>query len=132
MLGRTKTTVASDDACAFVVGAPITALKAWIARAGIRDGAVFRGIDQWGNIKARALNPAAVNHILKTRIAQAGLDPTLFSAHGLRSGYLTAAARSGVPLPEAMQQSQHRSVNQAVRYYNSAERPQGRAARLIV
>jgi hypothetical protein len=34
-------------------------------------------------------------------------------------------------LPEAMQQSQHRSVQQAASYYNETERRQGRAARLI-
>jgi starvation-inducible outer membrane lipoprotein len=50
----------------------------------------------------------------------------------LRSGYLTEAARQGVALPEAIQQSQHRSVQQAASYYNEAERAQGRAARLGV
>jgi integrase len=60
----------------------------------------------------------------------AALDPAQYSAHGLRSGYLTQAAREGVPLPEAMQQSQHRSVQQAARYYNEAQIARGRAARL--
>jgi integrase len=69
--------------------------------------------------------------ILKRRIAMAGLDPVSFSAHGLRSGFLTEAARQGVPLPEAMAQSQHTSVQQAARYYNDAERRMGRAARLL-
>lgn len=55
-----------------------------------------------------------------------------FSAQGLRSGYLTETARRGIPLPEAMQQSQHRSVQQASNYYNDAERTLGRAARIIV
>jgi hypothetical protein len=44
---------------------------------------------------------------------------------------LTEASRRGVPLPEAMQQSQHRSVQQAASYYNDAERRLGRAARSI-
>ncbi|WEX89939.1 integrase [Sinorhizobium garamanticum] len=60
------------------------------------------------------------------------LDPALFSAHGLRSGYLTEAANRDIPLPEAMQQSLHKSVAQAASYYNNAERTNGRAARLIV
>ena len=60
-----------------------------------------------------------------------GLNPRDFSAHGLRSGYLTEAARQGVPLPEAMAQSQHRSVQQAACYHNEAERRTGRAARLL-
>jgi integrase len=71
-----------------------------------------------------------INDIVKKRCRQAGLDPTLFSAHGLRSGYLTQAAREGVPLPEAMQQSLHRSVQQAAGYYNDGERQMGKATRL--
>jgi hypothetical protein len=35
-------------------------------------------------------------------------------------------------LQEAMQHSQHRWVQQAARYYNEAERSQGRAASLCV
>ena len=77
-----------------------------------------------------AISGDGVNDIVKRRCKQAGLDPALFSAHGLRSGYLTQAAQDGVALPEAMQQSQHRSVQQAARYYNDGQRPLGRAARL--
>jgi hypothetical protein len=62
----------------------------------------------------------------------AGLEPQAFSAHGLRAGYLTEAARQGIALPEEMQQSQHRSVHQATSYYNDADRAKGRAARLAI
>ena len=115
-----------------LVGRPVTALREWLDRAGIADGAVFRRVDRWGNVERRALTPQAVNLILKRRIAQAGLDPSAFSAHGLRSGYLTESALRGIPLPDAMQQSQHKSVQQAARYYNDAERQLGQAARLIL
>ncbi len=131
-LGRTKTVQADADSFVLLVGRPVLALKDWIARAAIVDGAVFKKIDRWGHIERRALTPQAVNLILKRRVAQAGLDPQVFSAHGLRSGYLTETARRGISLPEAMQQSQHRSVQQASRYYNDAERQLGRAARVII
>jgi integrase len=131
-LGRTKTTEADDDATALMIGPPVVALKAWIERAKIARGPIFRAIDRWGTLEERALSPQSVNLILKRRCAAAGLDPREFSAHGLRSGYLTEAARQGVPLPEAMQQSQHRSVQQATSYYNDAERAKGRAARLAI
>ncbi|KUM26356.1 integrase [Mesorhizobium loti] len=131
-LGRTKTTQADSDAFVLLVGRPVLVLKDWLERAGISQGGIFRGIDRWGNLETRALTPQAVNLILKRRIAEAGLDPQAFSAHGLRSGYLTETARRGIPLPEAMQQSQHRSVQQASDYYNDAERAVGRAARLII
>jgi integrase len=68
---------------------------------------------------------------LKYRAEMAGLDSGEFSAHGLRSGYLTEAANRGIPLPEAMEQSRHRSLQQASSYYNAANRRSGRAARLL-
>ncbi len=43
-----------------------------------------------------ALDPQSVTAILKGRCARAGLDPVLFSAHGLRSGFMTEAGKQGV------------------------------------
>jgi integrase len=109
----------------------VDALNAWMATAKIEKGCVFRAIGRWGTVSKRALDPQSVNAIIKQRAALAGLDPTELSAHGLRSGYLTEAANRGIPLPEAMEQSRHRSVQQASEYYNSALRRNGRAARLL-
>lgn len=130
-LGRTKTSNADDDASAFLIGRPVEALEAWLALAKIGSGPVFRRIDQWDTILPAGISGQSVNLMLKKRIALAGLPPELYSAHGLRSGFLTEAARQGVALPEAMAQSQHRSVAQAARYYNDADRQRGRAARLM-
>ena len=96
-----------------------------VGTAGIKKGPVFREITRWGQLGRTALDPQSVNAILKKRCAQAGLDPKLFSAHGLRSGYLTEAARRGVSLQEAMRQSRHRSVQQASSYYNEIEIERG-------
>ncbi|MBB3302983.1 integrase [Rhizobium sp. BK077] len=131
-LGRTKTTNVEDKAHAVLIGRPVGALKRWIQEAKIEAGPIFRRIDQWGNVDRRALTPQSVNFILKARCRKAGLDPEIFSAHGLRSGYLTEAANRGIPLQEAMQQSFHKSVAQAASYYNNAERKNGRAARLVI
>jgi integrase len=130
-LGRTKTGVADEDRRVLLIGRSADALLNWLARAKITTGAVFRGIDRWGTLESPALSPQAVNLILKKRARLAGLDAVEFSAHGLRSGYLTETARRGIPLVEAMQQSQHRSVQQAASYYNEVERQLGRAARVI-
>jgi integrase len=131
-LGKTKTTTADDDASAVLVGPPADALLAWLNKAALRSGPVFRAIDQWANVKPRGLDAQSVNLILKTRAAAAGLDPSAYSAHGLRSGYLTEAAKRGVSLSEAMAQSGHKSAAQAASYYNDAERKMGKAARLMV
>lgn len=132
-LGRTKIGQADDDdSRVLLIGSPVAALREWIERADIKKGAVFRAIDQWEAVDERALTPQAINLILKRRCAMAGLDRSEFSAHGLRSGYLTEAARNGVALPAAMRQSQHRSIQQAARYYNDADQALGKAARLAI
>ena len=130
-LGRTKTSGSEHDEVVYLTGRPVDALNAWLAVARIETGSIFRKIDRWENVSTRALEPSAINLIVKQRAAVAGLEPGDFSAHGLRSGYLTEAANRGVPLPEAMEQSRHRSVQQASSYYNNATRRTGRAARLL-
>ena len=130
-LGRTKTSSGEQDDTVYLTSRPVDALNAWMTAAKIDRGSVFRGIGRWGTVSKRALDPQSINAILKQRAEMAGLDSGEFSAHGLRSGYLTEAANRGIPLPEAMEQSRHRSVQQASSYYNSATRRSGRAARML-
>jgi integrase len=130
-LGRTKTSGSENDDVVYLTGRPVEALNAWMTAARIHSGSIFRKIDRWGNLSKHALEPGAINAILKQRVVMAGLEPGEFSAHGLRSGYLTEAANRGIPLPEAMEQSRHRSVQQASSYYNNATRRSGRAARML-
>ena len=128
-LGRTKTGDADEEGRVLLVGPPVEALREWLERADIKKGPIFRAIDRWEAVEEKALTPQSINLIVKRRCAMVGVEPEAFSAHGLRAGYLTEAARQGIGLPEAMQQSQHRSVQQAASYYNEAERAQDRAAR---
>jgi integrase len=130
-LGRTKTSGADHDEVVYLTGRPVDALNAGMAAAGIATGPVFRKVDRWGNVSKRLLDPKSVNDIVKQRAAMAGLDSGEFSAHGLRLGYLTEAANRGISLPEAMEQSRHRSVQQVSSYYNNATRRSGRAARML-
>lgn len=130
-LGRTKTSGAENDEVVYLTGRPVDALNAWVETGKIEKGSIFRAIDRWGNVSRRPLDPKAINDIVKYRAGLAGLDPAEFSAHGLRAGYLTEAANRGIPLPEAMEQSRHRSVQQASSYYNNAQRRSGRASRIL-
>jgi integrase len=130
-LGRTKTSNGEQNEVVYLTGRPVDALNAWLTAAKIDSGSVFRKIDRWGNVSGRPLDPSAINDIVKRRAEMAGLGREEFSAHGLRSGYLTEAANRGIPLPEAMEQSRHRSVQQASSYYNNATRRSGRASRML-
>lgn len=131
-LGRTKTENGDRAVSVLVVGRPADALSQWLTSAKIASGPVFRSIDRWGRVGEEALTPEAVNLIIKRRCRLAGLDPAQYSAHGLRSGYLTEAARSGIPLLEAMQQSRHKTVQQAAIYYNEADKATSHAARVLI
>ena len=84
-LGRTKTSGADHDEVVYLTGRPVDALNVWLEAAKIDKGSVFRAIDRWGNVSGRALDPKAVNDIVKRRVAMAGLEVGEFSAHGLRS-----------------------------------------------
>lgn len=74
---------------AYLMGPPVEALNAWIAAAKINNGSIFRGIGRWGTASKRTIDPQSVNAVLKQQAEMAGLEPREFSAHGLRSGYLT-------------------------------------------
>ncbi|MCA2411452.1 site-specific integrase [Rhizobium leguminosarum] len=130
-LGRTKTTTGDQDEIVYLTGRPVEALNAWLTAAKIESGSVFRAIGRWGTLSRRQIDPQSVTAILKQRAEMAGLDSGEFSAHGLRSGFLTEAAIRNIPLLEAMEQSRHRSVQQASSYYNNATRRSGRAARML-
>jgi integrase len=130
-LGRTKTSSGEQDDVVYLTGRPVEALNAWMVAAKIDSGSVFRAIGRWGTVSRCQIDPQSVNAMIKQRAAMAGFEPGEFSAHGLRSGYLTEAASRGIPLPEAMEQSRHRSVQQASSYYNNATRRSGRAARML-
>jgi integrase len=129
-LGRTKTTTAGQGAYVFAAGRAAVALQDWIEAAGITAGAVFREVRKDGTVGEGALSPQSVNLIVKKRCERAGLNPTEFSAHGLRSGFMTQAGRDGIPLVDAMRQSAHKSVQQAAGYYDEHEHAQSLSVRV--
>ena len=117
-----------------VFGEAAEALKAWVdelAKAGICEGQVFRRISRWGSISKAALSGKGVEHLMKQRLLQAGIDPEKFSPHSLRAGFLTQAADDGVALSEAMQMSAHKSYDVASRYYRKSDAAKNQAADLI-
>ena len=127
---RTKTTHGADRRWVELVGEPAQALSDWLEMSGIEEGAVFPNIDQWENVGDLPMTPDGFARMLKARLRQAGLDETLYSAHGIRAGFLTECSRNGVPLEEAMSMTLHKSHDMAIRYYNAAQVGRRGAARL--
>jgi len=95
---------------------PVLALQRWLTASGITDGAVFRGVNRHGQLASARLSKRAIADIVKHAAAAAGLDPSRYSGHSLRSGHCTSAARAGVPERIIMRQTGHRS-ERMVRHY---------------
>jgi integrase len=131
-LGRTKTTTAGQGEFVFAAGRAAVALQEWMHFAKITTGPIFREVRKDGSIGVTPLTPQSVNLVLKKRCRLAGLDPAEFSAHGLRSGFMTQAGRDGIPLVDAMRQSTHKSVQQAAGYYDEHEHAQSRSVRIAL
>lgn len=122
-----------------VVGQAALALQAWLdawrahhTARGLPppEGPIFRRIRKGGAI-AEPLTPQAVRAIVQARAALAGLDASGFSAHSLRSGFVTEAAAQNIPMPETMALTGHRSPASVIGYFRQGEVLGLRAARLM-
>jgi len=100
-----------------IAGRAAHALVGWLAASKIRSGPIFRRVRRGGAI-GEPLSPAAVRDIVKKRCQLAGLSSE-FSAHSLRSGFVTEAGRRGVPLGETMAMTGHRSTASLVGYFRA-------------
>ncbi|ADP20023.1 MULTISPECIES: site-specific integrase [Achromobacter] len=131
-MGQSKTNqegVERSDQHKPIVGRAAQALEAWLTAANISSGPIFRRVRRGGVIGER-LSEEAVRKIVKARAALAGLEGD-FSAHSLRSGFITEAGRQGVPLGETMAMSGHVSVASVVGYHRAGAAVSSRAGRLL-
>jgi integrase len=129
-LGLTKTSKDADAGPVPLAGAAGQAVEAWIRMAGITDGPLFRAVDQWGHVAKTPLSCWGVRQVVKRRAEMAGLDPSEFGAHSLRSGFMTETGLRGIALAEAMGLSRHRSIQVAAGYHQAGTGLNNRAARL--
>jgi len=100
---------------------PVAALQAWLEAAKIEGGPLFRSIRRGGHVQAQRLTDRSVANIVKAHAKRVGLDPTLFSGHSLRSGFLTSAAKRGASLFKMMASSRHRSTDTLAGYVRDQE-----------
>jgi integrase len=125
---KTDQTGAANHVEKPILGVAAHALAAWLQASAVTEGAIFRRIR--GARVAEALEPQAVRSIVRRRAQLAGLSGD-FSAHSLRSGFMTEAGRQNVPLAEAMALTGHRSVQTALRYFQTGAVQHTRAASLL-
>lgn len=96
-----------------------------------RDNFIFRGVSKGGEISGKTLSDRAVSHIIKYYAQKAGLDPTKYSGHSLRSGLCTSAAQHGVSSWKIRQQTGHKSDSMLSRYIRDGNMFDNNAAGLF-
>ncbi|GAB1424253.1 site-specific integrase [Thauera terpenica] len=124
-LGKTKTDQEGAGAVVPILDGPRLRAKetlaAWLAASGIEAGPLFRPIAKGGRLQDARLADRSVAVIVKKRAEAAGLDPTRFSGHSLRAGFLTSAAEAGADMWKMADISRHRRLETLRGYVRSAE-----------
>ncbi len=109
---------------------PVKAFEAWRdVRAGIDvvvDGALFISLGRRG--RGRRLHDQAVWRVLRDAAGAAGVDVERLSAHSLRAGFATAAARAGRPESATRKVTRHRSIAMLLKYVRIDDPLDGAAA----
>ena len=95
---------------------PVRAYRSWLDVSWIDSGPIFRPVDRHGRLGDTRLSDKAVAIIVKRAAEAAGLDPTRFAGHSLRSGMATSAARAGATEAQIMAQTGHHSLPVLRRY----------------
>ena len=83
---------------------PVISLKNWINHNKIKDGAIFKMSDK------------NVSLVIKKYAKLAGLDPSKYSGHSLRSGFATSTAEFGAEERSIMAMTGHKSTQMVRRY----------------
>lgn len=112
-----------------VLGSAADALSDWLEVSGITEGRIFRRVLKGGHL-GDAISPASVSDIVKQRCALAGIEGN-FSAHSLRSGFVTEAGRQNVTLPDTMAMTGHRTIATVLAYSRAGSSLLNKAASLL-
>lgn len=97
----------------------VRAMRDWLAAAGITEGAIFRAVTKGGKVGER-LEGRAVARIVQRSASAAGLDPTRYSGHSLRAGFVTVATKRGKDVAAIMRQTGHRNPATVAKYVRLA------------
>ncbi|MCK6414907.1 MAG: tyrosine-type recombinase/integrase [Burkholderiaceae bacterium] len=99
---------------------PVTAFNAWVDLAGLSGGPVFRKIDRWGHISEESLQANSLIPLLRSLLAQAGVDsPAEYSSHSMRRGFAGWARACGWDIKELMEYVGWKDVKSAIRYLDA-------------
>ena len=100
---------------------PISRVYRWLEKSGIRDGFVFQTLRRGGIPSGFPLDPGDVARIVKRRVQMIGLNPSEYSGHSLRAGFVTSAAIHRARIDKIMEVTRHRSAETVLKYIRDEE-----------
>lgn len=113
---------------------PVRALQDWMREAQLTEGPLFvrlSGHRHTPQLIADPLSPEMIRYVVQTWTARAGVQPeqigAVFSAHSLRAGFITEAARNGRAEWTIAKQSRHKSADVLRSYIRVADTFEGNA-----
>lgn len=121
-LGRSKTDQTGEGTeCVIPVNigdrCPVQALLNWRKASNTFSGAIFRKISKTGRLLEKELKPLAVNYILKSIARKSKISyAEHISAHSLRRGFATEAARLGASMPSIQRHGRWKSTKTVLEY----------------
>ena len=101
---------------------PVRHYRAWLDKARIEDGPVFRKLTPQGRLTDKAMSAQGVALVVKAAAIAAGYPPEAFSGHSLRAGFLTEAGRQNANLFKMKEHSRHASLEMVAEYVRDHER----------
>ena len=101
---------------------PVTAVQAWLAASRLSEGPLFSGINRWGQLSGKPMQPSSIIPLLRNLLTSAGVDRAEdYSSHSLRRGFADWARTSGWDIQELMSYVGWRDVKAAMRYLDGAD-----------
>jgi integrase len=100
---------------------PVRAVENWRTLAGVDTGYLFRSVSQGEVVGAERLHLSSVARIVKQAVALSGRDPSDYSSHSARAGFVTTSAAMQRPLAEIAQVTQHRGIRSLQKYLRVVE-----------
>ncbi len=118
LVRRSKTDCEGRGEVVWVARDTVRLVRAWLDRAGISDGMLFRAVRKGEQVGER-LNPCEVPRIFKAMAREAGLPETVvagLSGHSTRVGATQDMVAAGIELPAILHAGRWKSTAMVNRY----------------
>lgn len=99
-----------------IAACPVHALENWLQISRVKDGPLFRRIDQKNGLTHEPIWDQFVSLLVKRLCRRIGLDAKRYGAHSLRAGFVTTMVKRGVEPWKIARTTRHKSLQTLMRY----------------